>query len=377
MSENRKKVYVKKRRLSESAVNEAQGVDRYINQCTEEITSEVLEDFALAKKGEKGKHVDPDTIGFDMSVFGDDKELRLEYRRTIVMRTKVSLRDGKVVTFEYPVAVNVSFDENMRKEGVDGACKHAPFQLSAYMEKCEKVSDSLYKLGRDAVDDDKEWMENPPFVVCVDLYSCVKNPEDRDNAVFDAASFKDTLSHELMHSKSTFREFTEKTSKHGRTYLSKTFAPEESARGLDFVKYYLSPNERKSYIIGLYSSVKQKTKDYMDAGKGKPGADEMKTFIRESLSWRHYEHVRNMLKKANENEESMAECRNAIKEFLEKHYGGEFQKQDFMEFKKMTGISSVDDFIKYMKKTMKNLELKLLKTAYKGYTDAIAEYNKQ
>jgi hypothetical protein len=83
-----------------------------------------------------------------------------------------------------------------------------------------------------------------------------------------------------------------------------------------------------------------------------------------------------MLKKADENEESMTKCRNAIKEFLEKHYKGEFQKQDFMEFKKMTGISSVDDFIKYMKKTMKDLELKLLKAAYKGYTDAVAEYKK-
>ena len=375
--ESKKKVYIRKKKLNESAVNEAQGVDKYINQCTEEITSEVLEDFTLAKKGEKGKHVDPDAIGFDMSVFGDDKELRLEYRRTIIMRTEVPLRDGKVVTFEYPVAVNVSFDENMHKKGVGGTCKHVPLYLSAYMEKCEKVSDSLYKFGRGMADDDKEWMKNPPFAVYVDLYSCVKNPEDRDKAVFDTASFKDTLSHELMHSKSTFREFTEKTSKHGQTYLSQTFAPEESDRGLDFVKYYLSPDERKSYIVGLYSSVKQKTKDYVNAGKEKPGADEVKTFIRESLSWRHYEHVKNMLKKADENEESMAKCRNAIKEFLEKHYKGEFQKQDFMEFKKMTGISSVDDFIKYMKKTMKDLELKLLKAAYKGYTDAVTEYNKR
>lgn len=353
-----KKLYIKKR------LNESQGVDKYISQCTAEITGSLLSDFKKIKENIINGRRTTDSL----------KDI--DYETTIVMRTEISLRNGKKAIFEYPVQIIAQFMKNMNNS--NGYCSYVPFQLRDSLKHCRQISDTVWQVGRKLPDisTDKDWMEQPLFSIYIDLHSCVKNSENLEKEEIDIAKFKDTLSHELMHSKSLFRENAESIIQKSSIRKSQSFTSEtdDLNSGLNFVKYYLSPNERKSYVIGLYSSVKQNVLEYMQKEGEKPNTEILQEFIEDTYSWQHFDRVRKLLKKTDELPGAMINCRQKIGRFLAAYHTPD-KEADFREFKRMTGISSIDDFIKYMKKTMKDLKLKLIKAAYKGYTDAIEEYN--
>ena len=351
-----KKLYIKKR------LNESQGVDRYINQCTAEITGSLLSEFKKIKENIiSGRHT-------------ADSLKDINYETTVVMRTETSLGNGKKAIFEYPVQIIAQFMKNMNNS--DGYCSYVPFLLRDSLKHCRQISETVWQVGRKLPDinTDKDWMEQPLFSIYIDLHSCVKNSENSEKAEIDISKFKDTLSHELMHSKSLFRENTESILG-GTIRKSQSFTLEtdDLNSGLNFVKYYLSPNERKSYVIGLYSNVKQNVLEYMQKEGKKPDTKTLQGFIENTYSWQHFDRVRKLLKNTDELPGVMINCRQRIGRFLAAYHTPD-KEADFREFKRMTGISSIDDFIKYMKKTMKDLKLKLVKAAYKGYTDAIEEY---
>lgn len=325
-----KKIYVRRRLV------ESQGVDDEIIRVTKEISKAVVDELRKYR-GVRGMfHSDP----------------RLDYRlyRKVMLNTDVSVK-GRRAVVRYAVMVTVSFDSTMKSNDTSGSCARFPGVVDDVMRDDMVEKDPThYEMPTDI----------PIFDVRINLYSCVSKPGSKFGMEVSLPSLEDTLSHELMHAKSCFRELMEGKAK-GTDDMSSSMRAEDVENKFGFIKYFLSPNEMKSYITGLYSEVRKLT----EQRRRPPEAGELKDMITGTQTWRQFRKVRSYL------EEYVGPKRREWNAHAE-----EFLKDadtDTAQLKKMTGVSTPDDLIKYMLKASKDMELKMVKAAYKGYKDGLKE----
>ena len=156
------------------------------------------------------------------------------------------------------------------------------------------------------------------------------------------------LSHEMLHIKSTLRENLEAAI--GKTLpLRNAMNSTDNWGVFNYVKYMLSPNEMKSYVQQMYHEAKSSNCSL-----------DPQRWAKETLptlqSWQNYKSALKGMKEIGDDE---------VADFLEMYAGP--------SLKHMTGISTPADFRRYFNKAAKDFGLKLLKAAYKGYTDALKE----
>lgn len=333
------KVYV----LNEGRIaglNEAQGVDDEIIKVTKEISKAVVDELRKYQ-GVRG-------------VFRSDPRLDYRLYRNVTLNTDVNMK-GRRVVVRYAVTVTVCFDSTMRSNDTSGTCARLPGVAESVMRDDMKEKDpSHYELPEDM----------PIFDVKINLYSCVSKPGSKFGMDVSLPALEDTLSHELMHAKSCFRELMEGKAKNTED-MSSSMRAEDVENVFGFIKYFLSPNEMKSYITGLYSEVRKLT----EQRRRPPETGELKDMITGTQTWRQFKKVQGYL------DEYAGQKRGEWNA-----QAGEFLKDadtDMAQLKKMTGVSTPDDLMKYMQKASRDMELKMAKAAYKGYKDAMAERNKR
>ena len=323
-------------------IYESQSVDDEIIKITKEVSEAITRKLAKYR-GVRGLfRLDP----------------RLDYRLyyKVMLNTDVNMDGGRAVV-KYAVMVNVMFDSEMKNDDVNGSCNRFPDVIkSTLRDELVQKGPGLYELPDDI----------PVFDVRIDLYHCVVKPESRFAMEVSLPELEETLSHELMHVKSCFRELMEGRAR-GTDDLSSSLKSDEVENRFDFIKYFLSPNEMKSYITGIYSEIKKRTEL---AKKSSPDQNELKAMIKNAGTWKQFEKVRGYMNEYGA--EKKDEWNTLASKFLE--------DADKAQLKKVTGVSTPDDLMKYLQKMSKSMERKLVKAAYKGYCDGMGNsdntYNK-
>lgn len=328
-----KRIYVRRRLV------ESQGVDDEVIRVTKEMSREVVDELRKYR-GVRG-------------MFRSDPRLDYRLYRKVTLNTDVNMK-GKRVVVRYAVMVTVSFDSTMRSNDTCGSCSRFPGVVDDVMrDDMAERGPGRYEMPADI----------PIFDVKVNLYGCVSNPGSKFGMEISLPALEDTLSHELMHAKSCFRELMEGKAK-GTEDMSSSMRAEDVGNRFGFIKYFLSPNEMKSYITGLYSEVRKLT----EQRRRPPEAGELKDMIAGTQTWRQFRKVRGYLREYSGPKRGEWDAH--AEEFLRD------EGTDAKQLKKMTGVSTPDDLMRYMLKASKDMELKMAKAAYKGYRDAMAEYEK-
>ena len=318
-------------------LNEAQSVDEEIIKVTKKISQAVVDELRKYQ-GIRG-------------IFRSDPRLDYRLYRKVTLNTDVNMK-GRRAVVRYAVMVDVSFDSDMRSSDTSGSCGRFTNVVNSVLKDDMVEKDPAhYEIPGDL----------PIFEVKINLYSCVSKPGSKFGMDVSLPELEDTLSHELMHAKSCFRELMEGKAK-GTEDMSSSMRAEDVENRFGFIKYFLSPNEMKSYIIGLYSEIKKLTEQ-----RRKPlEISELKDMIMNTQTWKQFKKAQSYLDEYAGPRRERWNVR--AEEFL--------KDADAKQLKKMTGVSTPDDLMKYMRKMSKDMELKMAKAAYKGYKDAIEERKK-
>ena len=323
-----KKIYVRRRLV------ESQGVDDEIIRVTKEMSRAVVDELRKYS-GVRG-------------MFRSDPRLDYRLYRKVTLNTDVNVK-GRRATVRYAVMVTVSFDSTMQNNDTSGSCSRFPGVVDDVLrDDMVERGPGRYEMPADI----------PIFDVRINLYSCVSKPGSKFGMEVSLPTLEDTLSHELMHAKSCFRELMEGKAK-GTEDMSSSMRAEDVENKFGFIKYFLSPNEMKSYITGLYSEIRKLT----EQRRRTPEANELKEMITGTQTWRQFRKVKGYLKEYSG--PKRGEWNAHAEEFL--------RDADTAQLKKMTGVSTPDDLMKYMLKASKDMELKMVKAAYKGYKDGLKE----
>lgn len=321
-------------------IYESQGVDDEIIKVTKEMSREVVDELRKYR-GVRG-------------MFRSDPRLDYRLYRKATLNTDVNMK-GRRILVRYAVMVTVSFDSTMRSNDTCGSCSRFPGVVDDVLRHdMKETGPGRYEMPGDL----------PIFDVKINLYGCVSKPGSKFGMEISLPMLEDTLSHELMHAKSCFRELMEGKAK-GTEDMSSSMRAEDVENRFGFVKYFLSPNEMKSYITGLYSEVRKLT----EQRRRPPEGGELKEMITGTQTWRQFRKVRGYLEEYSG--PKRGEWNAHAEEFLRD------EDTDAKQLKKITGVSTPDDLMKYMLKASRNMELKMAKAAYKGYKDAMAEREKR
>lgn len=169
-----------------------------------------------------------------------------------------------------------------------------------------------------------------------------------------------SVSHELMHVITLVREFME--NRQGKTAL---FDVRQEHDALGDVQYFLCDNEQSSYVQGMYSWCKMRTEKIMKEKGRKPTRKEFEAVVKCSREWKWLLYCERVID-------------NAEVEDIEDRIWRQNGWQRNGELHRYTGIgSSHASFRRYYYDRIEKSKTKMLKAAYKGYADAVAEYNKQ
>ena len=298
-----KKVYVRKKRVDES-MNEAQGVDEDIARKAKTMAKSII--VALAGyKGDKEEFCFSEPVTVSMPI--DERKWG---------RDRLDLKIAVIAAFNYYKAGDKAYGQNI-DSGTYGQASSA-----------RPTPDGNGYNG----------------------YVTINLKLMKEHGKLTYGFLTATLSHEMLHIKSTLRENLEAA-------ISKTLPMRNAMISTDtegvfnFVKYMLSPNEMKSYVQQMYHEARSSDCNL-----------DPQRWAKETLptlqSWKNYKAVLKGMKEIRDDE---------ITDFLEMYAAP--------SLKHMTGISTPADFKRYFDKAAKDFGLKLLKAAYKGYCDGIAEIN--
>lgn len=168
------------------------------------------------------------------------------------------------------------------------------------------------------------------------------------------------VSHELMHVITLVREFME--NRQGKTEL---FTCRRIHDALGAVQYFLSDNEQSSYVQGMYSFCKAYVEKIVKEKGRKPTKKEFEAAVKSSREWKWLLYCERVIDDAEAED---------IEERIWRENGG----RPDGELRRYTGIgSSHAGFRRYYYDKIEKSKTKMLKAAYKGYTDAVAEYDKR
>lgn len=192
-------------------------------------------------------------------------------------------------------------------------------------------------------------------------------------------NIESTLSHELMHTKTAVRGALRKEDELGRVLRYDTGNDDRLLTIFGMLKYYLSPDEMKSYVHNTYTDAYNLTEKFIRDNGRTPDAGEFKEMLKtESM----FETLRTWIREADNLKAELRARKEGLCWYRPLGCGIENDEiQDFLDkledkigFKKMTGVSTVDDFKRYFIKNADGFHLKLIKAAYKGYADAIEKH---
>lgn len=339
--ESRKKVYIRKKRL-----NESQGMDPEISRKANALSEKIYADAKAEAESVKRKYGEGDDIL--------KKEFFNKYRRQYEITLHVN-RPGEKVPFEYKVLVTASY-----------------FMGDTYNEMMRNSRGICSDEGDNNPGNFMSGKSRYAFDIYLNLAYVVRK------------EMPETLSHELMHTKSDIREMRGKGD--ALHHALDTFVSADSGYSeFNLMKYYFSPQEMRSNIQGVYSEAYTAVTRYIKDNNKAPDIEDFKEILKGMGVWRH-------LNSRVYDTEDIKRDLDKAEEYGRNGYGRGFTKlsllkddeiQRFLdslenkaEFRKMTGISTVADFRKYFVKKGKEFKLKLVKAAYKGYADAIKEYRK-
>jgi hypothetical protein len=128
---------------------------------------------------------------------------------------------------------------------------------------------------------------------------------------------------------------------------------------LGFLQYFLSENEMSSYVQGMYFRCMYATERIMREKGRRPTRREFLDMIRKSVEWKYVQKCDHIIDDAEAED---------IEDRMRQQNNGELG----YDLRRYTGIgSSHTDFRRYYYDRLESVKRKLLKAAYKGYTDAL------
>ncbi len=217
----------------------------------------------------------------------------------------------------------------------------------------ELTPDYFEDLGvGDADTDDKYWCRNHKWPVYIRI--SLKGGRQANRA-----TISNSVSHELMHVITLVREFME-----GRQGETELLVAHREHDALGKVQYFLCDNEQSSYVQGMYTWCKACTEKIVKEKGRKPTKKEFEAVVKRSREWKWLLYCEQVIDNAEAED---------IEERIWRQNGG----QPNGDLRKYTGIgSSHASFRNYYYGRIEKSKMKMLKAAYKGYTDAVAEYKK-
>lgn len=246
----------------------------------------------------------------------------------------------KPMTFEFNMDVDYKTENGDRKT------------VSVPVEVDPGYYDDLDCGGGDT--DDHYWCRNNDYPVYIRI-----NLTGGQKRV-SPSMISNIVSHELMHVITLVREFME--NRQGKTEL---FTGRRIHDALGKVQYFLCDNEQSSYVQGMYSWCKGCTEKIMKEKGRKPTKKEFEAAVKRSMEWKWLLYCERVIDNAEAED---------IEERIWQENGGQLDG----DLRKYTGIgSSHAGFRRYYYDRIEKSKTKMLKAAYKGYADAVAEYSKQ
>lgn len=174
---------------------------------------------------------------------------------------------------------------------------------------------------------------------------------------------EETVAHELMHTKTNMREGSlgNKARTWSVTDILRSHNPGQPIKKEDdkidynpflFSKYFLSKNEMTSYVQEIYSFMRENTLRtiYSRNSVNKEWFDD--TF-KKSFAYKHLCKTKQYIKEMDADQ---------VEEFIR------ITGKD--KLKKLLGVSTPHDFERLFTKRLKDMSIKIIKAAYKGYCDA-------
>lgn len=162
-----------------------------------------------------------------------------------------------------------------------------------------------------------------------------------------------------MHVITLVREFME-----NRRDGTELFVDHREHDALGKVQYFLCDNEQSSYVQGMYTWCKECAGKIMREKGRRPTKKEFEAAVRRSREWKWLLYCEQVIDDAEAED---------IEQRIWRQNGG----RPDGDLHRYTGIgSSHASFRKYYYDRIEKSKAKMLKAAYKGYADAVAEYEK-
>ena len=184
-------------------------------------------------------------------------------------------------------------------------------------------------------------------------------------------NIESTLSHELMHTKTAMRSALRKEDDLGCMLRYDTGNDDRLLTIFGMLKYYLSPDEMKSYVHNTYTDAYNLTESFIRDNGRTPDAGEFKEMLKTEPTFKT---LREWIRQTDDLKAELWARQESLCWYQPLGCGIENDEmQDFLDkledktgFKKITGVSTVDDFKRYFIKNADRFHLKLIKAAYKG-----------
>lgn len=226
----------------------------------------------------------------------------------------------------------------------------------------------------------EEFAYDELFTVYIPMYDYVD--DDGDICGDSEEKLKSTLAHELMHTKTTIRELVQaKDNPQKRNGLSKYTTPSTAVNYnsghrspdpdmLDKAKYMLSPTEMKSYVQSAYDTVKGAIEHEMAFDDGDIGMFDkewLESSVVNSSDWREIEEIEKYLNTGKAVRDAEVSLRKL----------SVLKNNKYKALRHITGVSTGADFVKYMKKRIKEFKAKYVKASYAAYADTLNKYREK
>lgn len=351
----------------EEAVNESQGIDSEVGRISWKISSKIIDDWW--DKSNKGI---------------PDYKNHTIYRVKLHMDYEYMKNDGiHYLTEKMPITVLVTVIAGSE----DYIRNTRSVKMKGYYGEWRTVS--LAPMSRTASGDCQiirgQWTKYPEKQQGEEkiMHACVRIIYDDGTPIGFLYS---NVAHELMHAKSSIREELNAVHKGNVMKIRRQKIPGinmmydknmgdvlDSRNSLEdnfaWLRYYLSPNEMKSQVMQIYYEMRDHVIAEYDPDK-KPNNDWAKEMI---VSTEPYFLICQCEEQLND--PSIVE---EAKHWFKWGSGLSYIKGITDDMRKhMTGISTPDDFIKYLKKNLKEQKLRLIKAGYKAFIDTMAEYEER
>ena len=227
---------------------------------------------------------------------------------------------------------------------------------------------------------DEEFVYDELCTVYIPMYDYTD--EDDDICGDNEEKLKSALAHELLHTKTYIRELIQAkdnprkmhgfgkytTSSTAMNYNSGHYLPDSDM--LNKAKYMLSSTEMKSYVQSAYDVIRGAIEHEMAFDDGDIDIFDkewLEKSIVNSSEWREIKEIEKYL-----NTNKAVHDANASL-----HKLNTLKSNRYKVLRHITGVSTGADFVKYMKKRVKEFKAKYVKASYAAYIDTLNKYREK